>query len=787
MTAPFPIRPKRALTIDEDTLVDSVLRRAEELEADQNRSQWIDARLQRYAKYRGWLPTKTFPWAGASNVHLPILEIAELRTNAGLHNHVMTLRPLMTAKATNRGGVKKEEAITELIDAQLFLDPGPEQAERRFGDFISSFLQDGNAVAYTPWVREEGTVRLVRYVPPIPDDTAPSDYLEAVLRELFPGASRIALDGDQGARFVVTVPAPRGEEEATVSVYRAEQGDGLELVIEKPGTQYDGPVFLPVDVSHLLVPTRCSNLQPPTEWNPDGAPYVFLTRTYRIDELRRLKRSGTFNWLSDEKLNDIITAARSHSGPLRAGDDLESQKDQMEGREHRQPSARVDEDVGHLAVPMLLAFDRWDVDGDDVSEDCFFVIERTTKTLCEARLLTERWPAERPYRPLAEAIAVPVPGRWYGISYLELGEALYDLMKGTFDQSFDAWTIANLPSGFFAASSKLNAEVITWAPGQFYPVPGNPRETIYIPAWPQRDQSTALGIIGMAFQFFERVMASGSLQAGQVPSGKASALRTAGATYAILQQGDVRADQLLLRLFGGLRQVARNFHRMNRHLLPNGKEIRVLGYEGPESGAYRTIQIGDIDAEVDFDFRPDFLLSNPAVLAQALQSVLGLIGTPLAFQLGITDSTLFYQTMRDYIRALRLDATRSVKAPADSGVPRYLAEEAIDLLLQHLPVRGVPLEAPDLHLKKLFAFEGSEYFRALDSAQIAEFRVWRDTVARAVQQAQIVQAAERFQATGTQTPGAAPVTSAIQEPSIAQAQAEPAQGPGSDLGEALIA
>src|SRR5207247_9533413 len=124
--------------------------------------------------------------------------------------------------------------------------------------------------------------------------------------------------------------------------------------------------------------------------------------------------------------------------------------------------------------------------------------------LGQARLLTDRWPAERPYRPLAESVAIPVPGRWYGISLLELGESLYDLIKGTFDQSFDAWTIANLPIGFFAASSKLNADVISISPGQFYPVPGNPRETIYLPTWPHRDQSTALGVIQMAYQVFER-------------------------------------------------------------------------------------------------------------------------------------------------------------------------------------------------------------------------------------------------------------------------------------------
>lgn len=798
--SPFPVRPKRSLRLDPKTVVESVLRRAQQIEDDRDRGEWMERRVQRYAKYRGWMEEKTFPWVGASNVDLHTLMIAELRTNAGLNNVAATLRPLLRAKAQHEGGVDKEDRISRLIDHQLIVEPGPDIAQRRIGDYISTFLQDGNAVAYTPWVRDEGVDTHVTYRPPVPDRVAPADYLLDIFHGaadpetgqrtggLFPSTATIEMHETQDHMFIASYEDARKRDvEATVEVYTeydetTGQPDALALVITKPITRYDGPVMLPLAIADLLVPTRCVNLQPPTSWNPGGAPYVFLKRWYRIDEIRRLKQNGDFNYLTDADLDTIIAGARSATGITpQEGDALEEQKDRIEGTEHHEVEPQHAEDLGHLAVDFLVAFDRWDIDGDGLSEDVHFVIAREAEVLCAARRLQEQWPAPRAYRPLAEAICIPVPGRWYGISLLELGEALSDLMKGTFDQSFDAWTIANLPSGFYAASSKLSADIIQWAPGQFYPVPGNPRETIYIPQWPQRDQQTALGIVNLAWGFFERVMGTGALQSGNVPTGKSSALRTFGTTHAILQQGDVRADQLLIRLFGGLAQVAANFHRLNRHFLPEGKEFRVLGWDG-EGDAYQRIEtIADIDEEIDFEFRPDFLLSNPAMLSQAIQSVLGVVATPLAFQLGVTDARRLGRLMRDYVRALRLDPNLYVTLPKAEGLPAILAKEAINQLMQGRPVRAVPLEGAEQHLRELMEFSQSDAFGALSEAQAGLFMAWMEEVGRRAQQERIAMSAQAFQQSQQQGngPNMGGVPTTVQEPA-------PGTGaPAAEVGEPM--
>ena len=760
----FPRRPKKRFTLDPERVVKSVLAYVRDLESDANRGQWLDKRLQRYAKFRGWLPEKSWPWPGASNVHIPLLQTSELRATAGLHNVVMTLRPLLGAKAASRAGVEREEKITQVIDHQLFLEPGPEIAERRLTDFIQGGTQDGNGVAYTPWVRDERRIVSTHFAPAIPADVAPSDWLEREWRKLFSGYTDVEMDEKLDHVFYLTYRERDEDREATCEVFEDEDG-ALEFVITRETTIYDGPVLLPLPIDSVLVPTRCTNLQPPSEANPTGAPRVVLRMTYRLDDVRRLQASGTFNWLDDEGLATIETAARAKSGLAPAPtdtprDQLQEQKDTIEGREHRESDDDERSTLGHLSVSMLLCFDRWVLDGEAFAEDVFWAIAEDGEVLCEARRLTERWPALKPYRPIAEWCPIPVKDRWYGISLFELGEALYDLVKGTFDQAYDAWTIGNLPFFFYGAGSKLNTDVLSIAPGQGTPVPGNPRETILFPNLPQRDQSGALGIIGLAMRFYESQMAQGQLQSGQVPTGKASALRTMGTTMALLQQGDVRADQLLIRLFQGLAQVALNFHRMNRYLLPPDKEIRLVGWDGAAQLGYHTIRSAEeIDADVTFDFKPEFLNSNPEVLRTALERVMAMVIQPLTFELGVTDAEKLGRLMRDLVRAQRLDPNRYLSEPPPDVLPRVVAEQAIEALTRGQEVRAMPLERAELHLAKLQEFAASDAFAALPPDRVGLFRDWVGQVARRAQQERMAAAAAQFQqALAGGTTGGVPTT-----------------------------
>ena len=774
----FPPRKARDLAIDHEDVVRSVREWVTTEMQNEDRKGWVKDRLNRYAKLRGYRAgPKSWPWPHAADNHLSILQAAETRIHAGLENATFSMRPLFRASATRRDHVTKEEKITQLVDAQMFTDLGAAWV----GDFIANFLQDGNAVAYTPWVREQRRVQTRHFRPPPAPDDEPAAYLLATLAgqrgdpPLFRDSVDIAPMTEAATRWRVDYRDETGHpQQATVEPRQDAATGAVELVIERDVLACDGPVPQVVPVDAILVPIRCANLQPCAAWNPEGAGRVVLQMRLSLGEVKRRKATGEFNWLDDEGLEQIAGRLRQNPGLLARPDDrreeLRAQKDQMEGRESSPAPQGVDAELDSRMVDFWMVFDQWTVEKERPAEDTFWMIATDAEVLCEGRRLTERWPGDRPWRPLAEAACIRVPHRWYAISLLELGESLHDLVKSTFDMSFDSGTLANLPFGFYSSSVPLQAEMISLAPGTMSPVPGDPRAAIHFPTLPQRDQSWAFNVLGFALTLYQQVMGLGAIQQGQVPSGRSSALRTFGTTFALIQQGDVRADQLLLHLFDGLRQVARNCHRMNRVLLPPGKEIRVVGWDGRREQGYVTIEaLDEIDADVEFDFRPDFLNSNPMVLSQMLQSALAVVVQPLLLQAGITNLPQIYELVRDYLRALRLDPKKYVSPPKGQLGRPILAEEAISMIAAGDDASGIPLEGAQAHLEKLIEFVNSDEFGTLPPPRVEAFRRWMVAVSQMAQQEKVVQQAQQFQNALQQQGGGQGVPTTMQEPSAADA------------------
>ena len=705
----------------------------------------MDKREELYAKFRGMLEDKSYPYEGAANTDLPIMMSAYLRQDAGLFNAVMTTRPLIAAKAMQSRNADRAERVTEIVDAQLFLEVP--DAKRRIDDFISNFILDGNAVAYTPWVKRDEMVHETKFAPPAPPEVPEDQYLLNVLLALFPTVRAISDTSASGLDYRIEYLNEDGQRAtATVSVYFTDT-NALEIALTYPATVFNGPVFMVLDIDDLFIRTRVANLQPPSEENPNGAPEVFFHVRYTIDQIRRLKKSGKLNWLTDEGLETIIAGARTGgSAAIKPEETLKEQKDEAEGADHREPEAILDEEIGHLRVECLVCFDRWDVNSDEQMEDVFWLIARDAGVLMEGRLLTDLWPAKVPYRPLAESVFVPVANRYYGISLLELAEHLYDLITGTLNLAIDAGKFANIPPFFYSASAAFRPGTIRYAPGEGYPVPGVARDAVYFPNIATRDQSWALNLVGLGYQFVERVLAISDAQYGRVPVGRASALRTMGTTLALLQQGDVRADQMLLRLLNGLAQIAHNFHRMNRYLLPRNKEYRIWGWEPAHKQAYRTIEHrAEIDADMDFEFQASFLMSNQAVLAQSLQTLLTVIVSPLMIQMGLTDPQKIHALVRDYVKALRQDPEKYLNAPSGTDKPGLLAEEAISAILSGEVPDGVPLEGAQAHLDKLLEFQQSDDFGHVTSEQVPVFQHWLRQVAQATMMERQAQAASQFQ------------------------------------------
>ena len=175
---------RRSLSVDDqDQFVQDILARYQEDLND--RTDWSEGRLQRYAKYRGWLEPKNYPWPDASSQHVPMLMSNSQRTQDTLHNAVLSTRPVMSAIAINAADKDKGASIDDLTDYQLFVE---QAGEEKIGELIDSYVNDGKFVAFIPWVKEKREV-LRTIAVPMPQPGAPPDSTRMpLLAQHFPGS-----------------------------------------------------------------------------------------------------------------------------------------------------------------------------------------------------------------------------------------------------------------------------------------------------------------------------------------------------------------------------------------------------------------------------------------------------------------------------------------------------------------------------------------------------------------------------------------------------------------------
>ena len=734
--------------LDTDAIVETCLARF--TQAMEDRSEWLDARVERYAKLRGWLPEKDNPpWEGASDAWLPLLAQNSIRLKAQLYNTLLANHPIISAKAKQRVHQDSEEAINEILDWQLFHEnPGEQIAD----DFLTNFVDDGTAFAFVRWVREEQRQYDVRVFPPpplpppppgmLPEDLPPIDpvpYYLSLVERLWPTRTQATADDAKGLHWRVTFTDAEGRAREGMADVEILPDDRIEILMSWTAIASDGPAVLVDDVEDVVFPARVANLQPPSAQNPKGAPWVCRRGLATLDAIRRRMNDGTYDLLDAHGMEAIEAGEGSPTGTADE-DRMKDEKDRQEGRE----DSWQGEDDGFRE--MVEYYGRWDIDGDGLEEDVIFWIAREAQVLLRVRLLSAMYPGLPIRRPIAEARFITVPGRVLGIGLLELLESLFDLSKIMLDQAIDWGTIRNIPFGFYRASSGLKPEPMRLAPGELYPL-DNPQQDVYFPQLAGTNEAFSLNMLQLLQVFSERLAMMGDLQLGRVPTGKASALRTTGTTMALLAQGDVRVEQILRRLFHGVSQIYELMHRLNRRLLPDAKEIRIAGVPKPGASAYLEINRVDVDVEVDFAFSGTLLNTNRQLLTESLMQFLGLAMSPVLFQLGITTPDKVYQLMRDLAKSRDLDPDLYLTRPDPQQQGEALsAEEALALLLQGIEPEGYPLEGPMVHLQRLqqLAREVQDQLMGAPALMQAFQRYVRELqgqVQQAIQQAQLAQLA----------------------------------------------
>ena len=710
---------------------------------NQNRTSEIDARLQRYAKYRMWTEPKDWPWEDATNFANPDMMTASMRLQDTLHNAVMSSRPAVMAKATKKHDSEKTETVDHLIDYQVFVEqPG----EEIVGNLAHDFVNEGFFTAYVPWVKESRQVVDVMVLGSLLEGVSPVEQFVKYLEGEFPKSELIP--SKEGWDFEIR----EEKKKHRASFFTRPDGD-VEVEIERDAIRFEGPRVIPKDVQDVLHPARCENLQIPGPSNPMGASHVILRDFPSIDEITRLSKGDHpfYDMVNKEELDKLGIKRMDESYTERA-----IQKDIMQGAADMKEKPKTAE--SHKQLTRLMVFDCYDIDGDGVDEDVIWWMILETETLLRARYLTQMFPSNPPIRPLAEGHLFPVPGRRYSIGLLEMMEGVHDLQKQFFDQGGDAGTIANAPFGFYRATSNMRPEVIRLWPGEMYPL-NDPKNDVNFPQLGNQNQSFTFNMVALLQQMEERLTTIGELQLGRVPHGKASALRTVSGMQTVLSQGDARPERVLRRFFIGLTQIWKICHTLNQAFLPKNKQFMIGGHKEPGKDPYRVVEGPQkIQGSFMFDFSANALNTSKEALQMALQDLMGVYVSELAITLGVIKPDGVYRLLRDYGKAKGPDPDKYLSPPSPMAwQPPIFVEEALAMIFDGQIPEGSPAEGAQAHLQKLLEFTQEDSFGLMPPEHVQTvFRPYVEKVSQLaqmeMQQQALLAAAQQF-GQRTQQPG----------------------------------
>jgi hypothetical protein len=714
--------------IDREKIADRVCEFAKKDE--EARSEDIELRKQRYAKFRMWSEgTGDYPWEGSSDVALTDMMTNVLSLEDTLHNAMMSNRPIVNARAMQKNNEKKQETIDDLLDTQVFLE---QDGEGVIGATASAFVMDGVFTAHIPWVREDRRIVLFRTFAGLQDGEIPLLKFQDLLKQEFPRDQIVQLD-EQGWDWEVT---DEDDQVFRVRFYTSKDGE-IEMVSRRSVRVYDGPKVIPKEYEDVLCPPRTANLQAPGPSNPGGAAHVILVDHPSIDEIQRLHKSGFYDLMTKKEAEELFNEAEAEDDDH---EDVARQRDTFQGK-HKIHDAQDD---SHKALTRYLCFDLYDIDDDGVNTDMMWWVLKEPGILLKAKPMTEMYPVEPPRRPLAEASLIPVAGRREGIGLLEMMESMNDFKKQIFDQVVDAGTLGNLPFWFYRPTSNIKPEVMKMWPGDGMPL-NDPKNDVFFPnIGAGNAQSFGINMMTIADQALEKLTVRGDLQLGRVPIGRSSALRTSQNLQSLMQAGEARPERILRRFFMGWMEIFKQIHELNQHFLPEQKVFRIAGIKAPGENPYKEITSSqDIAGRFQFDFSVNVLNASKIAQQDALEKMMGVFVSDLPIQMGITKPDAVYRLMRDWGKSHGQNVDKYLSEPnPDAMLPPILAEWALTVIVGGDLPEGPPLEGAEEHLEKLKIFAQSPAIEMLDSPdKVQLFTAYMQSVQKRIEVEKMAEAA----------------------------------------------
>ena len=634
-------------------------------EALNDRIEWENSLARWDRQYHGVLPTKTYPWPGCSNFHVPLTMLGVETLKPRLIASVIGSEPMVMAKPTESMDEVRRDKTELFLNWQLRnqLNIAPLVAES-----AHSFLIPGVVFAKILWRVDRRRIKALRR---FPLSTPTSD----IFRALFGPDVPEEIPEQVGGVFETEIRTHNGAPRKVRVKLKATAHELLALV-ERDEILFEGPRPELIKPEDVIVPVN-------GDQNIQRLPFIQHRQYLFESDLRRMVAAGR---LYADRVDELINQVQGIGETS-----LDSAEVQMQRRELEGTESQAATDVRNLQYEIIEDYRCYDLDGDGLDEEIVVWISRNLPDKILGYDYLDNMCAHS-LRPWVVGRYLALPGMFYGPSFAEIIRGVQEEINTMHNQRVDFGTLTNAPRFFYRASSTTIPGAIRTRPGDGVPV-DDPQRDIFIPNW---NGSPAFGQAeeALLYQYFERLTGLADLVLGRQPN-RVGATRTAQGTNALLSEAGLRFETSMRAFQSFWVEIFEHILALDAQYLTPGVEFRVTG-RLPE--ILRINDRSELTGKFDLVLTGNTETMNRQVMREDATVKLNAALNPIALQLGIIGKKGLVRLYRNFYRSYgEIDPDLVVEPLGELMV--YTPEQELQIWVDGQDVAPSPMENLPQHLE----------------------------------------------------------------------------------------
>ena len=603
-------------TEDEENLVRTI--HSDYLAALLDRQDWETRLVEWDNMYHGRLPRKDFPWPGCSNFNVPLVMLGVETLKPRLTETILGGDPIIIAKPTEALDDKKRDVVELFMNWQI-------QNELDLNSLITEsahrFLIPGTVVIKVLWRTDRRKIKALRKFP-LSTDTA------IMLRTLFGPSLPEDFEETKTNTWEGTLKTNSAERKVKAKFKYTEKE--ILALVEKDELIYDGPRVELITAEDFVVPVNAGE-------DVQRMPFCSQRLWLYENDLRRKVQEGRFY---QDRVEELVNVVKGSGKDI--SDDAVGVDDNRASLEGVSPGG--ESDVKNIQYEIIEDYRRWDIDEDGFEEE---IITWTCPTLPDKLLGWDYLDNVFAHglRPFIVGRYLPIPGRFYGISFAEVVRGIQEEINTIHNQRVDAGTIQNNPGYFYRASSTHSPVGYKLRPGEGVPI-DDPSRDVLMMKW-QGGEQFGQAEEALLYQYYERLTGLPDLVLGRQPN-RVGATRTASGTSALLSEAGLRF-RTAMRAFQSLwEKVFDHILALDAQYLAPGKEFRITG-RIPET--IKLVDRSELLGNFDLKLTATAETLNRQVMREDATVKLNTALSPILLQLGAIGTKGLHRLLRDFYRS----------------------------------------------------------------------------------------------------------------------------------------